>query len=283
MSLVFSLSTGEALSGVHRRRDDFGFGSLVGAFSTDASSFAAEVTSFPNPDGVSTATPAVGTTSGGASNTFSAVAGTADDTSPTGTTAAADQWTPSITHSSPTPVIASTVSSSAPDDVTSEPATTTISVASTILISMTSSTTATKSILPSSTEAASQQSGHGNSTTETVEAVGICLACLTAFLLTLLLWRVLKRRKHADPHIPALSSTNYTACGEDLRWHQTSPSGDTRGTESDTLQFDHGKHYHSNYDSSTDESAEVNSLWVSPRGYRGRYNGVWPSLRTSCA
>lgn len=246
--------------------------------------------------------------------TLAVITDTAGDNNPPGTwtppattTAAADdsdpgdqqnQWTSTTTDTSTPTSVDSTSSSSIPDTVTSETATTAISVTSSTLSSITSATVVAQSIMPSPTAAASKEDQHGISTTTIVEVVAICLACLCALILALLLWRVLRRRKResmsfgdsgmcppiltfpsrsfaieigsvapadmdaptdAEPHVEALPSTNYSVYGEDPRRRQMSLAIDTVDTGSDTLQSGYGKHDPSSYDTPTDETAETNS------------------------
>ncbi|KAI0658212.1 hypothetical protein C8Q70DRAFT_934497 [Cubamyces menziesii] len=232
------------------------------------------------------------------STTLAVITDTAGDnnspgtwTDPATTTAAADdsdpgdqqnQWTSTTTDTSTPTSVDSTSSSSIPDTVTSETATTAISVTSSTLSSITSATVVAQSIMPSPTAATSKEDQHGISTTTIVEVVAICLACLCALILALLLWRVLRRRKResmsfgdseigsvapadmaaptdVEPHVHALPSTNYSVYGEDPRRRQMSLAIDTVDTGSDTLQSGYGKHDPSSYDTPTDEAAEINS------------------------
>ncbi|KAI0327413.1 hypothetical protein GY45DRAFT_1138431 [Cubamyces sp. BRFM 1775] len=307
---AFPLAT--TLSGVYCLRDSLSLDRLDGAMTSELSSLtAAESAMFPTPNGASTptptgqtTTPAAGTSapdSVGTSTTLAAVTNSVDDANPTQastslatTTSAADdsdpgtqqnQWTPTTSDTpafTPTPStsVHATSSPFITDTMTSEPSTTVASVPFTTASFMKSAATTadSESIMSSPTNVASEQHQHGISMTVIVEVVAICLACLCALILSLLLWRVLRRRKRdsmsfGDPelgpstrtemtastemnsHIPALPNTGYNY-EEDLRWRQMPLVVDTGDTGSDMLQSEYGKNDPSNYDTPTEETAE---------------------------
>ncbi|KAH9903106.1 hypothetical protein C8Q73DRAFT_35379 [Cubamyces lactineus] len=310
----FVRSIGVPPRGVHFPRDGLSI-PFLGETPTDTStSLFMTATTFtwigtavgPAPNDASTPTATVGKTTPAAgtsvpnsdptSMTAAAVTDTADAQNPTGTwmppatTATTtdgsetsdqqDQWSSTTNNPTPTSFDSATLSS-IPDRMTSAPGTTAISTTSSIFTPSTSANTDAQSIIPSPTAAASRKDQHGISTTTIVEVVAICLACLCALILALLLWRVLRRRRRdsmnfgdpefgsvppadmaastdMDSHIPTLPS-DYGTSREDPRWRQMPLAIDTSDIGSDTLQSGYLKHDPSSYDTPTDETAEASS------------------------